>query len=284
MTHLTLFNPSFRRLFADPFFGLPVGFGDGGENGAARWTPPVDVRDSDSEFRIDAELPGVSRENISVRFHDGRLVLEGRRGEPSGTEAADGSCGDGAASCAPPGCAPPGCAPPAAWTPPRARLGQVLALLRGAGQRGPLPDPRRVEGRGPDRRPLPEAREGAAAPDRGQRPLTGGKPGGPVLSPGPAPGSAAGPGAPDAAARGDALRGGDRSPRKSPARDRGATRSVRLAFLAGNDPAALDHLFVVVAPIEDVPGLGALLDRPALAVDLCGGRSGRSARRLRAPR
>ena len=102
MTHLTLFNPSFRRLFADPFFGLPVGFGDGGENGAARWTPPADVRDSDSEFRIDAELPGVSRENISVRFHDGHLILEGRRGEPSGTEAADGSCGDGAANSAPP--------------------------------------------------------------------------------------------------------------------------------------------------------------------------------------
>ncbi len=81
MTQMNLFPTSVRRLFADPFFApleLPS-FGNGTGDGPVAWTPPVDVRDSDTEVRIDMELPGVSREDISVRFHDGRLTIEGRR-------------------------------------------------------------------------------------------------------------------------------------------------------------------------------------------------------------
>ena len=62
MTHLTLFNPSFRRLFADPFFDLPVrytGSASGRGSGASLWTPPVDVRESDTEVVVEAELPGL---------------------------------------------------------------------------------------------------------------------------------------------------------------------------------------------------------------------------------
>ena len=84
MTHLTLFNPSFRRLFADPFFDFPARFGDGAADrtpGASLWSPPVDVRESDTEVTVEAELPGIPREDISVRYHDGRLVLEGQREE-----------------------------------------------------------------------------------------------------------------------------------------------------------------------------------------------------------
>lgn len=88
MTHLTLFNPSFRRLFADPFFDLPVRFGTpagGKANGASLWSPPVDVRETDSEVVVEAELPGIPREDISVRYHDGRLILEGQRKEVRAT-------------------------------------------------------------------------------------------------------------------------------------------------------------------------------------------------------
>ena len=84
MTHLTLFNPSFRRLFSDPFFDLPVRFApgeSGRENGASLWTPPVDVRESDTEVVVEAELPGIARKDISVRYHQGRLILEGQREE-----------------------------------------------------------------------------------------------------------------------------------------------------------------------------------------------------------
>ncbi|MXW70619.1 MAG: Hsp20/alpha crystallin family protein [Acidobacteria bacterium] len=96
MTHLTLFNPSFRRLFADPFFDLPVRYADGPSgrtNGAALRTPPVDVRESDTEVIVEAELPGIPRDSISVRYHDGRLVLEGQRQEVH--ETGDGSNGSG---------------------------------------------------------------------------------------------------------------------------------------------------------------------------------------------
>ena len=104
MTHLTLFNPSFRRLFADPFVDFPARFAqaqlnevrfgqpaDGRTNGATLWSPPVDVRESDTEVVVEAELPGIAREDIAVRYHDGRLILEGQREEvrETGPEAGD---------------------------------------------------------------------------------------------------------------------------------------------------------------------------------------------------
>ena len=100
MTHLTLFNPSFRRLFADPFFDLPVrytGSASGRSGGASLWTPPVDVRESDTEVVVEAELPGIARKDISVRYHDGRLVLEGQREEAreTGSEDCETACASG---------------------------------------------------------------------------------------------------------------------------------------------------------------------------------------------
>ena len=114
MTHLTLFNPSFQRLFADPFFDLPARFAQaqldqaqldqtqldqarfgepagGRTNGATLWSPPVDVRESDTEVVVEAELPGIAREDIAVRYHDGRLILEGQRKDvrEAGPEAGD---------------------------------------------------------------------------------------------------------------------------------------------------------------------------------------------------
>ena len=97
MTHLTLFNPSFRRLFADPFFDLPARFAEtaGGKTSrASLWSPPVDVRESDTEVVVEAELPGIARDDISVRYHDGRLILEGQRED--GRETGDDANGSGA--------------------------------------------------------------------------------------------------------------------------------------------------------------------------------------------
>lgn len=101
MTHLTLFNPSFRRLFSDPFFDLPVRFGEAGsgrKNGGSLWSPPVDVRESDAEVVVEAELPGIPREGISVRYHDGRLVLEGQREEIPASAPETGESGEDSGS------------------------------------------------------------------------------------------------------------------------------------------------------------------------------------------
>lgn len=89
MTHLTFFHPSLRRLFPEPFFP-PTAFGGRGSR-AARRIPPVDVSESGTDLRIEAELPGVPRENICVRFHAGRLTIEGKwSAGPTDADAGDG--------------------------------------------------------------------------------------------------------------------------------------------------------------------------------------------------
>ena len=47
--------------------------------GHAGWKPPVDVYETAGEYVLTAELPGVARKDIEIRFHDGRLILSGIR-------------------------------------------------------------------------------------------------------------------------------------------------------------------------------------------------------------
>jgi HSP20 family protein len=49
---------------------------------AAGWTPPVDLYETSDAFIVSAELPGLSREDIDIRFHDGQLTLQGTRRKP----------------------------------------------------------------------------------------------------------------------------------------------------------------------------------------------------------
>lgn len=95
MTNLTLFHPAgaFRRLFDGSFPGDRV-FGplffDGGDLGPdlgpagapPSWSPRVDVRDTGAAVVIEADLPGVPRGEIAIRFDSGTLTLEGNRGRP----------------------------------------------------------------------------------------------------------------------------------------------------------------------------------------------------------
>lgn len=69
-----------RRAFADPFF---------------QWqtqTPALNLSEEEGTYVVEAELPGVKKENVDVRIGDnGRsLIIEGRilnRGTPAATEA-----------------------------------------------------------------------------------------------------------------------------------------------------------------------------------------------------
>ena len=44
-----------------------------------RWAPAVDAYEKDGELHLEAELPGISRDNIQVQFSDGVLSISGER-------------------------------------------------------------------------------------------------------------------------------------------------------------------------------------------------------------
>jgi HSP20 family protein len=47
--------------------------------GPSGWHPPVDLHETTDEYVITAEVPGLSRDDIQIQFHDGRLTLSGVR-------------------------------------------------------------------------------------------------------------------------------------------------------------------------------------------------------------
>jgi HSP20 family protein len=46
---------------------------------SAGWTPPVDLYETADAYVVTAELPGLQRDEIDIRFHDGQLTLQGSR-------------------------------------------------------------------------------------------------------------------------------------------------------------------------------------------------------------
>ncbi len=45
----------------------------------ADWAPSVDISETDTEYRVKAELPGVSKDDVRITVHSGMLTLEGER-------------------------------------------------------------------------------------------------------------------------------------------------------------------------------------------------------------
>ena len=73
-----------NRLFDDVFqgFGVPAA--------AAGWTrggPSLEVEDAGSEYRVTAELPGLSKDDVEIAYDDGVLILRGERREERRDEA-----------------------------------------------------------------------------------------------------------------------------------------------------------------------------------------------------
>jgi HSP20 family protein len=66
-----------NRLFSEVF-----GRTNGGQEGswfAGAWTPPVDIYETDEALILQAELPGISKDEVSVELKDNTLVLRGER-------------------------------------------------------------------------------------------------------------------------------------------------------------------------------------------------------------
>lgn len=51
-------------------------FGSAPSFGGA-WTPPVDIEETDDAFVVEAELPDVKREDVSVELNDNELSIHG---------------------------------------------------------------------------------------------------------------------------------------------------------------------------------------------------------------
>ena len=54
-------------------FGNSVGLADR----AARWLPATDISKTETEYRIDMDVPGYTRDQISVEVHEGVLSVDG---------------------------------------------------------------------------------------------------------------------------------------------------------------------------------------------------------------
>jgi len=49
------------------------------QNGANGWLPPMNVSETENEYRIDVELPGIAADAVNVEIHDGKLTISGER-------------------------------------------------------------------------------------------------------------------------------------------------------------------------------------------------------------
>jgi HSP20 family protein len=63
---LRLFNGSLDRFFADVDNTRP-------------WTPSVDIKETENELVLRADLPGVEEKDIDIKVEDGTLTLKGER-------------------------------------------------------------------------------------------------------------------------------------------------------------------------------------------------------------
>ena len=49
--------------------------------GQGGWTPAVDIQEAPDQYVVTAEVPGMSRDDLDIRVHDGRVTIAGERRE-----------------------------------------------------------------------------------------------------------------------------------------------------------------------------------------------------------
>jgi len=86
MNQITRWNPvsEFEDLINryNRYFGLARSNGEReGKDLFSRsdWAPAVDIKETDEAFSIEAELPGMSKEDVKVTVQDGVLSIQGER-------------------------------------------------------------------------------------------------------------------------------------------------------------------------------------------------------------
>jgi HSP20 family protein len=76
MWNLASFQDEMNRMFQEFFRG---GTGEEAGWGLRTWTPAVDIYDTDDALVLKAELPGVSKDDVSIEIHNNTLILRGER-------------------------------------------------------------------------------------------------------------------------------------------------------------------------------------------------------------
>ena len=85
LSSLNRWNPSSPILTArDPFFRLFEPFFNQGQTGNEdvsnqAWMPPVDIQETEEGYRLTAELPGLTRDDINITLENNVLRLAGER-------------------------------------------------------------------------------------------------------------------------------------------------------------------------------------------------------------
>lgn len=93
MSNLTRWNPvsEFEDLLNryNRYFGLPATNGEREGKDLFRrndWAPAVDIKETKEAFVIEAELPGMKKEDVKVTVHDGVLTIQGERKKEEETD------------------------------------------------------------------------------------------------------------------------------------------------------------------------------------------------------
>jgi HSP20 family protein len=83
LNSVTRWNPSVAYLNREPFSRMFESFFNGAqpeeEVSNRNWVPPVDIQETEEGYRLLAELPGLTREDITITLENNVLRLAGER-------------------------------------------------------------------------------------------------------------------------------------------------------------------------------------------------------------
>lgn len=82
LNNVTRWNPTVAYLNREPFSRFFEGFfneAQGEEVSNRTWVPPVDIQETTDGYRLQAELPGLTKDDITITLENNVLRLSGER-------------------------------------------------------------------------------------------------------------------------------------------------------------------------------------------------------------
>lgn len=75
-----------NRVFESVF---PSSMGEDEESRSAVWAPRMDLTETDDNYHLSVDLPGISKEDVTISVEDSRLTIRGERRDESQHETED---------------------------------------------------------------------------------------------------------------------------------------------------------------------------------------------------